>query len=244
MKKALFVIVSIVLLVVFVTVFSRDDYSEEVATIEEELLLLQEISYEVEWNTEGSQLFGDTLRIETSVGYEVELTTANLQSISFELFACEQSNVRPLPWITPKAAAGHGSEDVNPAKVAGLKQVNLLQIVNREFTASIDHGEYCLFHQVFGPIESEGIPMLHFVGHYRLLSSGDWQQFEIKSDSAYGENIPFNKSISQGSVVSIVYSVATMLDGIEFENRSDSKLVAREIINNLITDAKVSVEPR
>lgn len=234
-------------------------------------LYLQEASYELVVDaTEVERIAGGGVRLQSDLGYEIEIERAFLLQSSVSLVDCEGvggdvwddfvAGLRVL--TTPgRAYAGHG-EALDPSAVVTPTYVDLLAAPGALQSTSLGarsfaSTRYCRVHQLvamsYEPAlvreAPEGVDLsavsLALEGAWRSPGQESWHPLALRSTLSFGALVDLPE-VYEGELhdayaqVRITRRLASLMDGIDLASFTEDE-VARALLRNLVTHAQVRV---
>jgi hypothetical protein len=206
----------------------------------DELHTIKPFDYELKWNIENVDFTDGVLKITTNLGYELELTKAEVKLASFELVACEHEHASLLRSMFPKAAAGHSSGTINLAKIDDIETLDLVNPETKTYSGKLDEPSYCTFHQVFGVTRNDTESSLSIQGRFRNVGTS-WQEISVKSNYSYGENTSLEIPADVASRISFTYNLSAAFDNVIFANNPTEKDVAKQVFENIIQSTEIRI---
>ena len=222
------------------------------AVTEGDPIVREEVRYTLDWDWgEARKHPSGGWTAVNDLGYSVHVTGGKVVTRGLELMPCHT-----MPMASPAALlrellmpltahAGHGSLLPNQSKITTSYEEDLANPSATYLESRVvTHPEYCQAHYLIARPKgtAPGTSALEAVGSWSRAPDGERQPFQFASPAAYGQvkDLPAPSSIVGGVDVTVVRSLQTMFDGIDFA-ATEPAAVGSRIARTLVADAKIEV---
>ena len=233
--------------------------------------IVHEISYVLDWNTDGVEFEDSALTLTNNLGIDVHVDAAYLVLYSAQMVACETNDSilgHIFDWLMPGIAhAGHGGENRDPSAMLIPTVEDVLQAKRFELgRQTVSDMLYCQVHYLVGraeenaqflPTEQDLIgTSLYLRGSWSLMDSEISTDFLVETSTAYGalkdlyplgkfgdESAAYELDMNEsGAEVVIERSLGSMFDDVDWMQMNETA-VERKILANIIDQVRITVTP-
>ncbi len=232
------------------------DVLVDAASDDRDPIVREQIRYTLDWEWGAAQPNrGGGWTVVNDLGYRVKVSGGTLVTRGLELLPCHtMPAAQPmalLRWLRlPSALAGHSSLLPNESRITNSYTEDLSRPQARLLESRVvTDPEYCQAHYLAARPRGTGpgATVLELTGEWSRDSGARSGSFEIRSTAAYGEikellsgpdGLPAPRSIVGGLEVSVVRSLGSLFDGIDFASANPDEL-GMALTRTLVSKARV-----